>query len=318
MTMIFSTALPTGRCTVSIRHSLALAGLLFACTLLVPLASAQQAAAGLEPFPGAGVAYSTKQETVRTHAVPVDRIARVDGFMQPRTSRDVEGRLHTITWSHPRGAAPDAVFAHLRAQLRGEPWYTCRSRGCGPSTYWAHRQFGVPDLYGRDSTQFYIAVPRATAAGPVLTMLYVVQRGTREVFAHVAEIVMEPPAAASADPNRWARTLRDSGVVRLPMVFTADGEADGDIEPLLRSLAQAAEGLSSASELWLLVHLRNRGRGSEATLAASRNRAERLAARLADVAVGRKVVGYGVGALMPGVLGDEDAVVQIVVQQPAD
>lgn len=316
--MTFSIARPFPSSSISLRQSLAFVGALFVWIAFGPSAWAQQAAAGIEPYPGAEVAYSSSEESARSHAVPVDRISRVDGFMQPRTSRDVEGRLRTITWSHPRGVTPDAVFAHLRGQLRGEPWYTCKSRDCGPSTYWAHRQFDVSDLYGRDGTQFYIAVPRATPAGPVLTMLYVVQRGTREVFAHVAEIVMEHSAAASADPNLWTRALRDDGVVRLPMVFTADGEADGDIEPLLESLAKAAEGLSPATELWLVVHLRNRGRGSDATLAASRDRAERLAVQVAEVLPERRVDAYGVGALLPDVLGEDDAVVQVVVQQPAD
>ncbi|MCC5886192.1 MAG: DUF4892 domain-containing protein [Gammaproteobacteria bacterium] len=313
MTMKFSIALPSGQVPV-----FALAGMMLACTLLSPLARAEQAAAGIEPFTGAEVAYSSTGREVRTHSVPVDRISRVDGFMQPRTAREVRGRLSSITWRHPRGVTSEAVFMHLRSQLRGEPWYECQSRDCGPSTYWAHRQFEVADLYGGDGTQFYVAVPRATAAGPVLTMLYVVQRGTREVLAHVAEIVMEQTEAATAAPDRMAHTLLETGVVRLPMVFTADGEADGDIGPLLEGLGQAASGLSAALELWLVVHLRDRGRGGEATLAASRDRAERLAARVAEAVPDRTVAGYGVGALIPGVLGDEDAVVQIVVQQPAD
>lgn len=300
------------------RHGVVFTGLLAAWIASGPLASAQPAAAGIEPFPGADIAYSSSEDSVRTHAVPVDRISRVDGFMQPRESREVEGRLRTVTWNHPRGVTADAVFAHLRGQLRGEPWFSCQSRDCGPSTYWAHRQFEVSDLYGRDATQFFVAVPRGTEAGPVLTMLYVVQRGTREVFAHVADIIMEQPGAASTNPALWARALQNDGVLQVPLLFTADGDADGDVEPLLRRVAQAAEGLTPDSELWLVVHLRNGGRGSDATLAASRDRAERLAARLSDVLPRRRVAGYGVGALIPGVLGDEDAVVQIVVQQPVD
>lgn len=318
MMMRISIALPSGAVPVSTLRGIALMGLWIIGACLGPLAWAQTAAEGIEPFAAAEVAYSTEAQTARTHSVPVDRIARVDGFMQPRTSREVVGRLSSVTWRHPRGVTSEAVFAHLRAQLRGEPWYECQSRDCGPSTYWAHRQFEVADLYGGDGSQFYVAVPRATAAGPVLTMLYVVQRGTREVLAHVAEIAMEQGDVASADPSRMARSLLDTGVVRLPMVFTADGEADGDIGPLLQGLAQAAEGLSSEWELWLVVHLRNRGRGGEATLAASRDRAEWLVARIADAIPERTVAGYGVGALIPGVLGDEDAVVQIVVQQPGN
>lgn len=313
MTMKYSIALPSVGLS-----ALALTGLLVLCTLFGPLAQAQQAAAGIEPFTGAEVAYSTAGREVRTHSVPVDRISRVDGFMQPRTTREVTGRLSSVTWRHPRGVTSEAVFRHLRQQLRGEPWYECQSRDCGPSTYWAHRQFEVADLYGGDATQFYVAVPRASVAGPVLTMLYVVQRGTREVLAHVAEIVMEQTEAATAAPERMAQALREAGVVRLPMVFTAEGEADGDIAPLLDGLGVAVSGLSSESELWVVVHLRDRGRGSDATLAASRDRAERLATRLAEAVPDRMVAGYGVGALIPAVLGDEDAVVQIVVQQPGD
>ena len=316
--MNLSIAFPAASAPVSKLRGLTLTGLMLFGAMFGPLARAEQAAAGIQPFTGAEVAYSTTAQEVRVHSVPVDRIARVDGFMQPRTSRQVKGRMSSVTWRHPRGVTSDAVFTHLRAQLRGEPWYECQSRDCGPSTYWAHRQFEVADLYGGDGSQFYVAVPRATAAGPVLTMLYVVQRGTREVLAHIAEIVMEQGEVGSADPNRMARALLDTGVLRLPLVFTADGEADGDIEPLLQGVAEAAAGLSPASELWLIVHLRNRGRGSEATLAASRDRAEGLAARLADVVPERTVAGFGVGALIPGVLGDEDAVVQIVVQQSAN
>jgi len=318
MMMSYSITLPNGWHAVSKLHGVAVSGLLLACILFGASASAGQAAAGIDPFAGAEVAYTTTGQSVRTHAVPVDRISRVDGFMQPRTSRDVKGRLSSVTWRHPRGVTPDAVYAHLRGQLRGEPWYECQSRDCGPSTYWAHRQFEVADLYGRDGSQFYIAVPRATAAGPVLTMLYVVQRGTREVLAHIAEIVIEQTDPASADPNLMARALLDTGVARLPMVFTTDGEADGDIEPLLQGLAKAANELPPASELWLVVHLRDRGRGSEATVTASHDRAERLAERLGGAVPGRQVAGFGVGSLIPGVLGDEDAVVQVVVQRPAD
>lgn len=313
MTMAFLLARPQGRIRVTVLG----VGLLI-CALLSPLAQAQQAAAGIEPFTGAEVAYSTTGREVRHYSVPVDRISRVDGFMQPRTTREVSGRLSSVTWRHPRGVTSEAVFAHLRAQLRGEPWYECQSRDCGPSTYWAHRQFEIAALYGGDATQFYVAVPRATAAGPVLTMLYVVQRGTREVLAHVVEVLLEQTDAAASAPDGLAQTLAAAGVVRLPMVFTAEGEADGDIEPLLEELGRAGASLPASSELWLVVHLRDRGRGSEATLAESRDRATRLAARLAAVLPERTVAGYGVGALIPGVLGDEDAVVQIVVQQAAD
>lgn len=287
------------------------------CWLGTPWALAA-AGEGITPFPEAQVAYRDSEAESRSHAIPVDRIARVDGFMQPRTIRQVEGRLRSITWRHPRGVTSEAVYNHLRQQLRGEPWYECQSRDCGPSTHWAHRQFEVADLYGADGSQFYVAVPRATPSGPVLSMLYVVQRGTREVLAHLVDILLEQTDSAAADPQSMARALLDTGVLRMPMVFTAEGEADGDMQPLFDSLATAAEQLPAAAELWVVVHLRDPGRGSQATLDAASLRARALAERLAEAMPERSVAGHGVGALIPGVLGEDDTVVQIVVQQSTD
>lgn len=274
------------------------------------------AAVGLDPYRGAEVAYETPLESSRSHIVPVDRIARVEGFMQPRTSRQVQGRLRSITWRHPRGVSPDAVFEHLRRQLPDDAWYECQSRDCGPSTYWAHRHFGVADLYGADGSQSYVAVPRATPQGPVLTMLYVVQRGTREVMAHVVDILLDQDEVVSADPEVLARTLAETGVARVPVAFAEDGALAEDAGAMLDALGEAAAGLAPDLELWFVVHLRDPGRGGRATLAASQQRADALVRALDARLSERTVSGLGVGALIPGVLRDEGVLVQLVVQQP--
>lgn len=287
------------------------------CGLVVlPALGLAAAAARIEPFTGAEVAFESVSDRSRVHAVPVDRFARVDGFMQPRTTRQVEGKARSITWRHPRGVTTDAVFRHLRAQLPADAWYECQSRDCGASTHWAHRQFEVSALHGADESQFYVAVPRATPEGPVLTMLYVVQRHTREVMAHFVDILLAPGELTETDPDALSRALLDVGVARLPVEFDAADVPNGDFDRLLEALVEASAGLPETAELWFVVHLRDDGLGAEATLDASNRRAAHLAARLRDELPERSVAGLGVGALIPGVLRDEGVLVQLVVQRP--
>ncbi|TVS08623.1 MAG: DUF4892 domain-containing protein [Gammaproteobacteria bacterium] len=304
-----------------LKYPSALRTALLRIAILIPawgLAGSVQAAAGegIEAFPGAQVAYESVSESSRGHSIPVDRIARVDGFMQPRTSREVQGKRRSITWRHARGVTSEAVYEHLRAQLPADVWYECQSRDCGPSTYWAHRHFEVADLYGADGSQFYVAVPRATPEGPVLTMLYVVQRGTREIMAHLEDILLDPGEVTETDPQMLTEALLGTGVARLSVDFTADGEPGPEFSALLDALVEASERLPARSEWWFVVHLRDAGSGSASTLDASERRAQQLAAALAERLPDRTVSGLGVGALIPGVLRDEGVLVQLVLQQP--
>ena len=138
----------------------------------------------LRPSPDAWVVRSTVDADVRFE-VPVGRIARSGGLVRPRSVRRLEGRLASITWAWPRGSTSRAVHAALREQLPGTPWFECAGRACGSASYWAHRVFGVPDLYGRDELQYYLALPGRDGSA---VLLYVAERGTREVFAHLVEL----------------------------------------------------------------------------------------------------------------------------------
>lgn len=157
---------------------------------LLALGTAVQAS-DPSPFTGAEVVYQQSLGALRQHEIPVARARRSGGFLQPREVEIVKGQRRSLTWNHPRGVTPDEVYAHLRAQMPETAWYECESRACGPSSFWAHRQFEIADLYGRDGDQFYAAVPETDSNGSRVNMLYVIQRGTREVLAHWEVILVE-------------------------------------------------------------------------------------------------------------------------------
>jgi hypothetical protein len=273
----------------------------------VPVPAAEDGPEGIEPFPDAFLVEQAPLGPPAEQRVPVDRLARGDDLVRPDAVRRVQGRARSWTWGHGRGVTAESVYEHLRAQLPGASWFECDGRDCGASTYFANRILGVADLYGRDGRQHYVAVPRGTPDGPGVVMLYVSERGTREVFAHIEEIVFAAGRAERGRPGaRLGESLRASGVARLPGDPLADAAAR---DAALDVAATALDALPPGSEVWIVVH---RAGPVDAALAES----DADAARLVDDLRARRpdyvVEGRGVGSLVPTVLGGAERVVELV------
>jgi hypothetical protein len=143
-------------------------------------------------------------------------------------------------------------------------------------------------------------------------MLYVSQRGTREVFAHVEEILLEISAADASLAQTLVDALRGPGVARLPThPFAADGSLASDAEPLLAAVTQALAELPVDSTVWVVVHMQG---PIETGLDASLRRAERLRDQLADAPDMPILRAFGVGALAPLVLGEAALRVELVAE----
>lgn len=290
---------------------------LLAALLLAPTVPAATAPSGIELDPRATVVERSEEDAVRLHDVPVGRLARAEDVTQGRSTRTVRGTLEGWTWAYPRGVDPADVFARLRRQLPAEAWFECQGMDCGISAIWAHDVFAVADLYGRDRRQHYAAVPRATADGPTVVLLYVSERGTREVFAHLEEIRLATDAGVGADADLAAtlrRALEATGVARLPRLpLDPDGRPSAAAEPVLEALARAVAALPPERELWIVVH--GRAGDPAASLEVTREQAEGLAEVLGAQLPGRRLRPVGVGMAVPAVLERAERVVEIVVPE---
>ncbi|HSG87865.1 MAG TPA: DUF4892 domain-containing protein [Pseudomonadales bacterium] len=275
---------------------------------------------GIDRHTGAWIAFASPLGAIANHQVPVDRLARIEDFARGDVMRDVRGRSRSVTYAHPRGVSARAVYAHLRASLPEDVWFECAGRDCGESTYFAHDVFDVADLYGRNAQQFYVAVPRTTSEGRQILMLYVSERGTREVFAHVEEILLaegvEAPGPArgpSAVASMLQASLTRSGVARVPGdPFAADGSIAAASGPLLDGIAEALRGQPPGRRLWLVVHMAAKPGAMKAAVDASLTRAETLRARLLERVPNATLSAFGAGGLAPAVLGDAPLRVEIV------
>jgi hypothetical protein len=284
---------------------------------LAPAVPAALAPSGIELDPRATVVEHSEEDLARLHDVPVGRLARAEDVTQGRSTRTVRGTLEGWTWAYPRGVDPADVFARLRRQLPDEAWFECQGMDCGISAIWAHDVFAVADLYGRDRRQQYAAVPRATSGGPTVVLLYVSERGTREVFAHLEEIRLATDAEPGGDADletALRRALEATGVARLPRLpLEPDGDPAGAAGPILEALALAVAALPPARELWIVVH----GRAAEPadSLEVTRRQAEGIVEALGARLPERRLRPVGVGMAVPAVLEDAERVVEIVLPE---
>jgi hypothetical protein len=150
-----------------------------------------------------------------------------------------------------------------------------------------------------------------------VVLLYVSERGTREVFAHLEEIRLATEAGVGGDADlatTLRRSLEATGVARLPRLpLDPDGGPSGAAEPMLEALASAVSALPPERELWIVVH----GRSAEPveSLEATRRQAEGLAGALGARLPGRRLRPVGVGMAVPAVLEDAERVVEIVLPE---
>ncbi|MCP5160414.1 MAG: DUF4892 domain-containing protein [Hahellaceae bacterium] len=83
------------------------------------------------------------------------------------------------------------VFKHYQSVLQtqgGKLIFECHSRDCGQSNSWANDVFRQARLYGRDADQHYMVSVKRAGSNAQLDIVYVVERGNRQVLAYIQRL----------------------------------------------------------------------------------------------------------------------------------
>lgn len=226
-------------------------------------------------------------------------IQKVNGVERPEQERRLSGQLTRISYRLPEGLSGQEVFTFFHRQLAeqgGEELFQCRGRRCGSSNYWANQIFAFRRLFGLEDSQFYLAMrlPGVTA------VVYVVQRGNRQLYAHLDLLETNPAdrIAAQLDRHGYAELASD----QLPEPSLLNG-----LQPWLSD---------RQARLILVVHHQGQ------TLSAAHTSAEQLAQPLRQQIKQAGLEAYfqvqAIGALAPQVLGPyQSKVVAIMTREPA-
>lgn len=147
--------------------------------------------AHLERFPESEIVRYQQDPRVQPHDVILSSVDRIQGKLRVKQSSRVNGSRTNITYLMPPGVTTREAFEYFSTQLKSGERFRCSGPGCGRSSTWANDVFGEPLLNGTDASQNYLAAEiQINQATPTThwIALYLVERGNRQVMAHVRVI----------------------------------------------------------------------------------------------------------------------------------
>jgi hypothetical protein len=257
---------------------------------------------GVDRVPRSWVVEYRRDDEHRPRDLVLGKVDSIRRDLRIEDQLTLAASLESVTYQMPDGTPVDAVLDHYLRELGSDVLYQCAGRACGRSNDWANQVFGQAVLYGPDRNQRYVAREWQGR----LVSLYVIERGSQRVYAHLRFI--EPAGELAIQPNALlARRLRERGWAAVEAVLPdADGgfsEADGAVlGSLVGELADFA-----GQELYLVCHLYGDD-SVEALLAASRRCAETgIGLIVAGTDAGGEIeapslVPFGAGPLLPRVV----------------
>ncbi|HSG02519.1 MAG TPA: DUF4892 domain-containing protein [Marinobacterium sp.] len=275
---------------------------LTAIVLLLPAMLAQ--ALSMPDLPDGLTNYDlSKPDRFRTGEVSDYRlvlgsVVKIDRQLRAGAELRLGGELKQFTWEIARSHEPEEAFDDLRTQLseRGANLlYQCSGRECGASNIWANDIFRYSTLYGRDDSQRYMA---AELNGNHYA-LYAVRRGNQRVYLHLDLIVGENALA-----NAWYAPLETQGYMVLP-------HWPDSPELAIKELVAWLD--TNRLTVQLVVHQE----GRDTALAMSESEAHAVNLRRQLIASGveaRRIEAFGVGNLVPSVLGSNQQLVVVVAR----
>ncbi|MAK92065.1 MAG: hypothetical protein CMI08_16730 [Oceanospirillaceae bacterium] len=224
--------------------------------LLVALTAVMSGAVvrALDAFPQSQLQDEKKQQ-VAGYRLVLSELKRTQATTYGEQERLLNGQLWRRVWSVAERFPWAVVARHFADQTNGaDVLYQCEGLDCGSNNFWANEIFDNARLVGRDQNQFYqVSMSTAADGTKTLYVLYVVQRGTRQVMINLDEFTTKDQVKAVEVTETQIREALKSSAGWLPGFETDDGRLDiqrssaliGELKSLTPSLKR---------RLYLLVH----------------------------------------------------------------
>ncbi|MFT7133211.1 MAG: hypothetical protein ACI81O_001924 [Cyclobacteriaceae bacterium] len=238
-------------------------------------------------YPRAQLVDFSQEETSTTHRIMLGALEKINNDITPEASRYVQGLRSRHTYLIADESRTGLVFDFFSTQLqqKGQILYQCIGRECGSSSHWANGVFGRRILYGPKQFQHYIV----GIINGYYTAIYVAQRATGEVYAHLD--VIEDLQASLLDGDNLLRALQSLVGVQLNI------EPDENMTEKLVQILMAYESIN----IYIVAH--DGLRASETVPdAIKRTTQVGVAFKSRLVAAGisaQRLQAYGVGPLAP-------------------
>ena len=208
----------------------------------------------LDAFPQATLQDEKKQE-VTNYRLVLSGLKRTQATTYGEQERRVSGSLWRRVWAVDEGFQLKEVEEHFRAQLQDiSILYQCHALDCGSSNFWGNDIFANARLVGREQNQFYlVALHNGGGERKTLYVLYIVQRGTRQIMVNLDILTTTDVIQYEARIEDQISHALSQSAGWLPGLEVTDGRLDSDKSaPLLTVLRQLSPVLKH--RLYLVVH----------------------------------------------------------------
>lgn len=239
----------------------------------------------------------SSQKTVPDYRLALSSVIRINGLLRLEKDAELKGQLSRMTWQLPSDFATGELMRRVHDQLsRAQAvfLFQCQGRACGASNIWANDLFSTSRLYGIDETQSYVA---ARIDGTYYA-IYLVRRGNQRIYLHIDQIDVTDKSMMG-----WQSLLEQQGWAEVP---SWPDEAERSAEELLALM-------KDQSDLRIRLVLYQAGEDTDMTLDQSAALAKKLKQTLVDEGIeSRRIATYGVGALVPQVLGARQQLLVVI------
>lgn len=197
-----------------------------------------------------------QQQTVSSYRLVAGGLTRTQATTVPSRELRLNGTLWRRVWAvEPRFSLTE-VATHFQRQLEALPTlYQCRALDCGSSHFWANEIFRNARLVGREQFQLYrVAVQQEPGSDrKILYVLYVMQRGTRQVMVNLDILTTTDAVSLNEDLSTLVRQQLSLSHGWLPgfevQRNTLDVTASAPLLQVLKELPAAEK-----ARLYLIVH----------------------------------------------------------------
>ena len=176
----------------------------------------------------------------------------------------INGRLQRQVWEIGSDVDPDTTHQFMFNQVLSyhpDVVFDCSGLDCGFSNVWANQLLGVPQLYGRDTDQYYTTVSFTVDGQAYVLSVYTVQRGNRRVY-QLADLI-----AVAGDTPTVPEAI--SNIERSHLAFNPE-----DIQDHQKAVELALGRLRKDPVLRLLIVGRSTGKTFSQNLADSQQLAQ--------------------------------------------
>lgn len=156
----------------------------------------------IKPFPHSEIQHE-EQKTLDSYRLVLSSSARAEDSANENELR-LPGDLWRRTWAVESQFSLAEVTTFFKKQIENIPiLFHCRALDCGSSYFWANELFSNARLVGRAQHQNYYVGVEKGAAGKAnkVYVLYIIQRGTKQVMVHLDVLTTQADVQAATSPT---------------------------------------------------------------------------------------------------------------------